>query len=334
MNKTNLNTVLKELSQHNISLVLVDLGASGDNWEPFELLKDISDLLRFDPDIRDVRDLKGEKGHRIITFNRAVVESEVDNITFYLTKSPYCSSTLKPDFERLSSYPYSDLFEVVGTASVPAITLNQAVVSTGFKQINWIKLDTQGTEFRILKSIPENLFDTILVCDIEASLYPHYIGADTLPAMHELMLENDFWVVEMRPHWNTRMTSDSYRKINERYKEQIYKVFRYSMHQQPTTLESCYARTIEGAKKRDYDFNMFMQLYLCYFTLGAFEYCLEILNSIESLFGGNETIEQLRQKTLETIDERTRKHQFSYYLDAIKFKFKKIFPSMFWSGSL
>lgn len=324
----NPKNIVQLLKQNNVSLILGDLGASGENWEVFELLKPIANLLRFDPDERDMREVLGTNGRRVITINRAVVEHDLDKVDFYLTNSPYCSSTLKPDFKRVKNYPYADLFEVKDIRQVSAITLNQAIISSDLSHIDWIKIDTQGTELRILNSISDDIFDRLLVCDIEASLYSHYIDADTLPSMHELMLEKDFWIVEMRPHWNTRISANRLKELEQRYKGKTQNIFQYSKHKEITTLELCYVRTLEGAKKQNYEFEQFICLFLCHFILEAFEYCLEILSEIENLFGNNEILDLLRQETFNSIDERTQRAQIPYYVDALIFRLKRMLPSL------
>ena len=42
---------------------------------------------------------------------------------FYLTRSPYCSSTLLPDETALADYLFADQFVVEGQATVRATTL-------------------------------------------------------------------------------------------------------------------------------------------------------------------------------------------------------------------
>lgn len=325
-----LNYVVQLLKQENISLVLSEIGSSGEQWSIFESLKPIADLLRFDPDLRDIREIIGANSRRVVTLDRAVVNSDLDEVTFYLTKSPYCSSTLKPDFDRLKNFSYANWFEIEKTVKVPAITIDKALKKANFSRIDWIKLDTQGTELRILNSIAKDTFDRILVCDIEASLYPHYVGADTLPSMHELMLNNDFWITEMRPHWNTRISAKHLETLKQRYKGQDKKIFQYSKHKEVTTLEFCYLRTIEGAKKRNYNLEDFLRLFLCHYSLGVFEYCLEILAEIENLFGKSKIVDFLRQETLNEIDFRLRKSQIPYYVEALVWRLRRLFPSMLW----
>ena len=324
------NNIIKLFQQENIFLTLGEIGASGEQWSLYESLKPIADLLRFDPDLRDIREVKGNNCRRVVTLNKAVVENEVEEVIFYLTKSPYCSSTLKPDRERLKNFSYANWFEIENEVKVPAITLNKALETADLSRLDWIKLDTQGTESRILNSIDRSTFDRLLVCDIEASLYPHYIGADTLPSMHELMLNNDFWIVEMRPHWNTRISADRLQTLKQRYNGRNNKIFQYSKHKEVTTLEFCYLRTIEGAKKHSYSQEEFLRLFLCHYVLGVYEYCLEILIEIEELFGKSELINTLRKETYTAMDYRVRKSMIPYYVEAILFRLRRLFPSFLW----
>lgn len=322
--------VLKILGKQKVSLVMADVGASGDSWRDFERLKSIADLLRFDPDQRDIREVNNPGGHRVFTINRAVVDDDSETVDFYLTRFPYCSSTLSPDFAKLKSFAYADWFTIESMKSVPAITLEKAIYQSNFGRIDWIKLDTQGTEFRILNSIPDEIFDQLLVCDIEASLYQHYLQADILPSLHDLMLQHDFWIAEMRPHLNTRISGEASQILGDRYQGQAKKIFEYSKHREVTSLEFCYLRTIEGARKREYSFDQFAGLFACHFSLGIFEYCLEILTEMEKSFGSSELINDLRKETYTSIDERVRRSKIPYYISAVRSRLKSILPHLIW----
>lgn len=322
--------LIQFLEHRDIHLVLVDVGASGELWEGFQTLLPVADLLRFDPDLRAMQTIASKEGLRRIIINKVVTDSSASEVNFYLTKSPYCSSALRPDFERIRDYPYEDLFEIVGESKLPATTLAQALRDAGLERVDWVKLDTQGTEFRILRSLPRNLLDQLLACDIEASFYAHYVGSDTLPNMHNFMLEEEFWVAGMTPHLRTRVGKDALKSIEQPQPNGFRRrVFQTSMHRSPTTLEMTYARTIRGARKSGLDQDGFIRLFACHYALGAFEYCMEILEALSKLGLPKSDVELLRGIVFEAINQRTRKAILPFVLDRIRAKTESILRKIF-----
>src|SRR5215831_19114832 len=73
--------------------------------------------------------------HEAITEDQAASE-----VPFYLTRSPYCSSRLKPNSRSLASFLFSDLFEVERETQVRATSLNAALGRLNLPTVDWIKL--------------------------------------------------------------------------------------------------------------------------------------------------------------------------------------------------
>ena len=86
--------------------VLIDIGASGAPpaiWRP---IAPHSVYVGFDPDLRDMQQTTGQSYSRSIIINEAVAaDTGRTHAHFYFTKSPPCSSTLKPDAPSLAEYP-------------------------------------------------------------------------------------------------------------------------------------------------------------------------------------------------------------------------------------
>ena len=97
----------------------MDVGASGTTPEIWNLIARQSLYVGFDPDLREIKELQDGRFWRAIIVNEAVTDDKNSaEVEFYLTKSPYCSSTLKPDTESLSNFLFADLFLVESCAKV------------------------------------------------------------------------------------------------------------------------------------------------------------------------------------------------------------------------
>src|SRR6476619_4537424 len=83
--------------------VLVDIGASGEINAKWKEIAPYSICIAFDADDREFRiDERTNAGYKkLVVVNRIVTSAEVEAQPFHLTASPFCSSLLEPDLEKL-----------------------------------------------------------------------------------------------------------------------------------------------------------------------------------------------------------------------------------------
>src|SRR2546423_5472708 len=123
-----MNSVIHRLlSDLDIHPVLIDIAASGAPPGIWDTIAPHSIYVGFDPDLRDIHEIPDSRFHRAVIVNEAISSSDDKEVLFYLTKSPACSSTLKPDTDALADYVFSDLFIVEKETIVQATTLNQVL---------------------------------------------------------------------------------------------------------------------------------------------------------------------------------------------------------------
>src|SRR5437762_10574565 len=86
------------LNSRSIEPTLVDIGASGGTPRIWQPIKQHSHYIGFDPDSREIRELHGA-GFKTATIINEVVSADANATEshFFLTHSPYCSSTLRPN---------------------------------------------------------------------------------------------------------------------------------------------------------------------------------------------------------------------------------------------
>ena len=305
-------------SFHELGFVFVDIGASGSLPPRFEFLSSVADLLRFDPDAREIETVGGENGRSVITINKAVVEDDRTEIEFYLTKSPFCSSSLEPDFAKLKAFEYVKLFEFEKTVSVPAITLELAAQEAGLESLNWINLDTQGTELRIMKSLPPPTIRSVVAVDIESSLYAHYHGADTLPEIHKFMVDSGFWIAETRSQSRTRITSEAAQILKQKYAASLLnRHFPSTFHKSPTTIECLYLRTIDSAIALGYQEEDYCRLAIACLAAGVPEYAFQAHAQCTATFGPSDltsSLESLIDASFKDRSKATRIQGLCVYL--------------------
>ena len=188
---------LDALSDAGIALTLVDIGASLEPFRAFRPLLGRATYVGFDPDQREMHTEASESGRRVIVNKAVVAESDRATATFFLTHNPTASSTLRPAADELAPYLHAYRYDVVGEAEVPATTLDQALASAGLDRLDWLKLDTQGTDLRLVESLSEPVFATLMAVDAEPGLDPYYETEDTFGDLHRAMTERGFWLADL-----------------------------------------------------------------------------------------------------------------------------------------
>lgn len=184
--------LLRLLSMHEITPYLLDVGASFTPpaiWKP---IAQSSRYLGFDPDDRDIPAINGYLEMQII--DKALTVDDRETQEFFLTRFPYCSSTLEPAADDLAPYFFADLFEVDRVVEAPATSMEKLVSSKQISKIDWFKTDSQGTDLRLFQSIPESVRNEIIAVDIEPGLIDVYKKEDTFVAAHQALVDEGFWL--------------------------------------------------------------------------------------------------------------------------------------------
>lgn len=183
------------LEDHGISPVLVDIGASGGAPEVWAPLARHARYVGFDPDLREIRrdTVAGYRSGVII--NKAVsADAGAEAVTFYLTENPYCSSMLRPDAKALSNHSFWRLFEVKREVQVPSTTLERVLADEKINGIDWLKIDAQGADLRIYRSLGDSKRGRLLALDTEPGLIDAYEGEDLFVDVHRQMRLDGFWL--------------------------------------------------------------------------------------------------------------------------------------------
>ena len=137
------------LADLGIKPVLVDIGASGEPPPIWNEIAAQSTYIGFDPDAREIHTDRLSQYHASVIINEAVTEHlDRSVIPFYLTKSPFCSTTLGPNPEATAHWLERDKFVVESETTLRATTIDAALARQKLSTIDWIKLDTQGTDLR------------------------------------------------------------------------------------------------------------------------------------------------------------------------------------------
>ena len=206
--------------------VLIDIGASGEINRKWKRIARYAICVAFDADDREFHIRAEEETNylKLLVFNRIVTSEPVETAPFFLTSSPFCSSLLEPDIQKLEPWLFKPLFALTKVVNLPAVTLGQSLEMAGLTYIDWFKTDTQGTDLRIFTSLTEELKADILAAEFEPGIMDAYKGEDKFDAVIKEMDRQGFWLSSMQVKGTQRLRSDYLPAFGRYASERIIKI--------------------------------------------------------------------------------------------------------------
>jgi FkbM family methyltransferase len=195
--------------------VLVDVGAAQGTHRAWRRIAKYSVCVAFEADERELESVTSEAAgfRRLTTYNAIAAERSSSAEPFHLTASPFCSSRLAPRLDSLGRYAFAPLFEVDRTVELQAVGLSAALADLGLERVDWIKIDSQGTDLRLFRSLNDDLARRVLVAEFEPGIIDAYEDEDLLADVLFEMRGRGFWVSEMRVRGSTRIDSTLARRL-------------------------------------------------------------------------------------------------------------------------
>lgn len=306
MNKT----VNRLMSDKGIQAVLVDIGASGAPPSIWQLIAPNSIYIGFDPDARDFGELPNSPFQKTVVVNKAVTShTQKGETSFYFTKSPYCSSTLKPNTESLSNYFFSNLFTIQKEGKVSVLPLNSVIDDLALPQIDWFKTDSQGTDLRIFYSLREEFRSRILAVDIEPGLIDAYLGEDLFVDAHKNLIQNGFWLSNMNVLGSVRMKRSTFEQIASQDKNFNENLVIKGIKTSPGWCEARYLRTIDWLADGQFGKRDYILLWIFALLDGQYGFAIDVGFEYEKCFGKDKTAQLLQTEPIAFI-KRTRIKSF------------------------
>ena len=276
---------LDVLARAGVSLTLVDVGASLEPFPPFQPLLGHATYVGFDPDRREMHTEAGASGRRVIVDKAVVAESDRPTTRFFLTRNPTCSSTLRPAADIVGSYLHAGRFEVVDEAEVPATTLGRALASADLDRVDWIKLDTQGTDLRLLHGLDEPLFSTVMAVDAEPGFDQYYEGEDTFGDLHREIVGRGFWMSDLALERGVRLRRETFDAALGARSKLGRMRYEFTLKASPTAAGPRYLRTLASLDKAGAARDDYLRLWACAYFSGNHPYALDVVAECRARHG-------------------------------------------------
>ncbi|MCK5606970.1 FkbM family methyltransferase, partial [Candidatus Pacearchaeota archaeon] len=189
--------------KNDYSFTLIDVGAMGGIAKKWDDLSGFIKIIGFEPDDREFSKLKNSDN--LMYFNYILYDKSQD-LNFFIAKGHGKSSIYKPNLDIISQFEDADRYntEYEETLSSEKVkTLDSVINDNSILDIDFIKLDTQGTELNILAGGENCVLPKLFGAQIEVEFIEIYKDQPTFKDVDEFMQKNGFQLIDLRrQYWN------------------------------------------------------------------------------------------------------------------------------------
>jgi FkbM family methyltransferase len=202
----------------NNDIFAIDCGAAGGMPTHWNVLEDVGRFLLFEPDYRSYVKLKDNLDAQKNSENFRVFNCGISNIggvqKLYRFNMGTGSSLLPPDLSSYTLYrPDNSYVFPIHEVEVETLTLNEAMSTANISYADLMKVDVQGVELDVVKSLGLEKISKLLALEIEVTLIPTYIGQTQLSDLYGYMHENGFELFDVcrwPALWSNRLVDVGY----------------------------------------------------------------------------------------------------------------------------
>jgi len=160
----------------NDPFVVVDVGARKGFEKHWDHYGDQIKLLGFEPNEDSFKECVRRKSNNQTTYYPYALDRIKSERDFYITAYPSSSGFYRPDLKCISKFGMEEVNKIIDTIKIKTIDLDSFQRDNQISPIDFIKLDTEGSELDILKGGEKSLIAEVLGLSIETEFLKTHIG--------------------------------------------------------------------------------------------------------------------------------------------------------------
>jgi len=178
--------------------IFIDVGAMGGIPLKWSGMMGAMKVIAFEPDLREFYKLKSNDKIKYLNY---VLHDKSEDLKYYITAGHGNSSIFKPNVDILSQYDDEERFQVIKESVISSTrvrNLDSIIEEDDLADIDFIKIDTQGSELNILKGAQKKVIPKILGIQIEVEFIEMYKNQPVFRDVDEFMDKNGLQLMDLR----------------------------------------------------------------------------------------------------------------------------------------
>jgi len=253
-------------------LALVDVGASGGLESNWAAATEHLRVIAFDADERAFGGAKTDDGRRIVL--NVGLHNQKGSLVFYQTRKERVSSIFRPNRDFLNRFNCPERFDVLETKTISVDTLDNQLREHEIANVDFIKVDTQGSELFVLQGAIEILRSKAFGVEVEVEFAEMYENQPLFADVDKFLRAIGFQLLDLKLCHMKRAAGKQwgYRKGQLIYGDALYlKDFRGL------------GMILQGLPETEQGGKVLRALSIC-FLYGYFDFALEIFEHEQHLF--------------------------------------------------
>ena len=184
-------------------LVALDVGCRWGLGHKLVTADRLFQVYGFDPDPQECQRLSQYYDDVSISFFSVALAQTAGPRTLFITQEPACSSLFQPDPSLTEHYPALACARQISTIQIQTTTLDMWAAQNMVQIIDYIKVDTQGSELEILMGGADAL-QTVRCLEVEVEFNPIYLGQPVFADVDSFLRSQGFvlWKLSNQVHYS------------------------------------------------------------------------------------------------------------------------------------
>jgi FkbM family methyltransferase len=185
-------------------LVLVDAGARGGLKRNWTAARPHLRVLGFEPETREFNQLASPQtsGPASTTYFNVALHNVSGPLRLHVARDGGLTSIFEPNRRMLDAFPDAARFDTVDVHDVQADTLDHHLGAHGITDVDFVKVDTQGSELCVLQGGASILEASVLGAEVEVEFTPIYSEQPLFADVDALLRRLGFLLFDLRPcYW-------------------------------------------------------------------------------------------------------------------------------------
>lgn len=180
-------------------MVALDVGCRWGFAQKFLAAKDQFQIFGFDPDPEECERLEKYYEDESVTIIPMALAHVAGIRTLFVTQEPACSSLFQPDPALTENYPALACARQVSTKEIETTTLDLWAAKNKVAIVDYIKIDTQGSELEVLKG-GIGALQAVRCLEVEVEFNPIYLGQAVFSDVDSFLRSQDFVLWKLNNH--------------------------------------------------------------------------------------------------------------------------------------